>query len=182
MTDSCTNYRATTLKSSVITYILVTQTGLFIPSTDIVPIPKRCVAPFFAKATMAQPITFEEGPSAHPWAAPMPIQDPPFCLQLAERGNHLVISGEMVKLRDPLATTILHKGKKITLHAPVGRILRIEYPLGQAPRALINLFFYPFNLPTFPLRALLPPPNHIYIQYPPKLFGATMSNGFLKPS
>jgi hypothetical protein len=118
---------------------------------------------------MAQPFTVEEGPTAHPWVAPMPIQDPPFCLRLAGRGNHLVISGEMVKLRDPLATTIIHEGKKLTLHAPVGRILRIDYPPGQAPRALVNLFFYPVDLPTFPLCALLPPPNRIYIQYPPEV-------------
>jgi hypothetical protein len=33
----------------------------------------------------------------------------------------------------------------------------------------VNLFFYPFDLPTFPLCPLLPPPNRIYIQYPPKV-------------
>jgi hypothetical protein len=51
----------------------------------------------------------------------------------------------------PVATTIVHEGNKITLHAPVGRILRIEILEGQEPRALVNLFYYPAGLPAFPL-------------------------------
>jgi hypothetical protein len=110
---------------------------------------------------MVQPVV----PTAHPWVE-LPIQDPPFCLALSGRENHYVVSGEIIMFCVPVATTIVHKGNKITLHAPVGRILRIEILEGQEPRALINLFFYPAGLPTFLLRAIFPPTNRMYLQYP----------------
>jgi hypothetical protein len=78
----------------------------------------------------------------------------------------LVVSGEIIMFPVPVATTIVHEGNKITLHAPVGRILRIEILEGQEPRALVNLFYYPAGLPAFPLRAIFPPTNRMYLQSP----------------
>jgi hypothetical protein len=122
---------------------------------------KSVLVYFFVTATMVEAVV----PTAHPWVE-LPIQHPPLCLALSGRENHFVVSGEIVMFRVPVATTIVHEGNNFTLHAPVGRILRIEILEGQEPRALVNLFFYPAGLPTFPLKVIFPPTNRIYLQYP----------------
>jgi hypothetical protein len=118
---------------------------------------------------MAQPIV----PTTHPWVE-LPIQHPPFCLALSGRENHLVLSGKIVMFHVPVATMMLQEGNQITLHAPVGRILRIEIFEGSEPRALITL---PSRLEHFCHQQTA---SIFSIQ--PKLFGVTMSNGFTKTS
>jgi hypothetical protein len=117
---------------------------------------------------MAQPMEEDETQS-HPWDD-LPIQQPRQCLELAGRKEHFVVSGELVCFRDTVTnTTTLPSGKKVVLHSPVGRILRIEHGTGQTPRCLVNLFVYPSDLPLFPLDAPVPPPNRTYLEYPREL-------------
>jgi hypothetical protein len=106
----------------------------------------------------------------------LPIQHPPFCLAHSGRENHFAVSGEIIMFRLPVATTIVHAGNKITLHAPVGHILRIEILEAQEPRAIVNLFSIPLlcRLEQFLHRQT----TCIYSTIQPKLFGVTTSNGF----
>ena len=96
----------------------------------------------------------------------LPIQHPPLCLALSGRDNHLVVSGKIVLFWEPVTTMVFHEGNDYTFVSPVGRILRIEVLEGQAPRALVNIFGYPKDLPSFPLGAMLPPTNCTYLQFP----------------
>jgi hypothetical protein len=114
---------------------------------------------------MVEPMEEDMG-QAHPWDA-LPIQNPRQCIDLSGRKDHYVVSGEIVMFHDVVAITTLISETQVVLHSPVGRILRIEHSAtNQPPRALVNLFVFPVDLPFFPLGDPVPPPNRAYLEYP----------------
>jgi hypothetical protein len=104
--------------------------------------------------------------TAHPWEE-LPIQQPRHCVELSGRRDSFVVSGEFVLFRHHISTTILND---VTLHSPVGRILRIEHVPGHPSRALVNLFFFPPEMPSFPPGKPDPPRNRMYIEFPTEVF------------
>jgi hypothetical protein len=107
--------------------------------------------------------------TAHPWAD-LSIQTPRHCVGLSGRENSLLVSGEFVLFREPVSTIISHVGKDVTLRSPVGQILQIEHVTGRPSRALVNLFFLPQDMPSFPLGTPAPPKQRMYIEYPPEVY------------
>ena len=107
--------------------------------------------------------------TAHPWAD-LPIQKPRHCIELSRREDSSLVSGEFVLFHERVSTIICHEGKAVTLRSPVGRILRVEHATGHPSRALVNLFFFPLDMPSFPSGKPAPPRNRMYIEYPTEVY------------
>jgi hypothetical protein len=125
----------------------------------------------FKTTTMAEPMALQDKAFAH--ALPdLPIQQPRQCIEIHGREDHLVVSGEFVMLREPVAHKMkFHGGNERLLHSSVCRLLRIEHSRTAPPRALVNLFFFPVGLPYFPVALpAVPPRNRTYILYPNEVF------------
>jgi hypothetical protein len=107
--------------------------------------------------------------TAHLWAD-LSIQHPRHCVELSGQENSLLLSWEFVLFQEPVSTIIFHVGKDFTLCSPVGRILQVEHATGRPSRALVNLFFLPRDMPSFPSGVPAPPRNRMYVEYPPEVY------------
>jgi hypothetical protein len=64
----------------------------------------------------------------------------------------------------------VHEECNNTVHSPVGHILWIEHVTGGPSHALVNLFYLPGEMPSFPCGKPTPPRNRMYIQHPTEVF------------
>jgi hypothetical protein len=106
-------------------------------------------------------------------------------VEMLSQQNQLVVSREIVQLCHPVPTTILHNSNGITLYAPVGRILRIEYQMGKAPYHEHSSTFFstPPICPLPPLKHLCHHQTACIFSTHPKSFGViSTSYGFLNSS
>jgi hypothetical protein len=102
----------------------------------------------------------------------IPLQ--PCCsVSIPGREHSFLHCGEFVVLREHVTIDADVDGELVTLHAKVGRILRIT-PIGNSRRILISLLVLASNFPIARIReGVAPPDRRQYVEYPPHV---VMSN------
>ncbi len=83
------------------------------------------------------------------------------------RDQSFLHCGEFIVLRDCLEIDAEVDGQSVTLHAKVGRILRITLRAGDIPRILLSLLCLASNFPKEIIReGAAPPDRRQYVEYP----------------
>jgi hypothetical protein len=96
----------------------------------------------------------------------VPLQ-PSCCVGIPGRVKAFLHCGEFVVLREPLAINAAVDGDPVTLHAKVGRILRITPIGGDSLRILLSLLFCASEFPSPRIRdKAAPPDRRQYVEYP----------------
>ena len=100
-------------------------------------------------------------------AAALDPLPPSCCVEIPGRENAFLHCGEYVVLREHLTIDAHIDHAPVTLHAKVGRILRIR-PIGDTHRRiLLVLIFFASEFPTRMIREGAVPPNRRqYVDYP----------------
>jgi hypothetical protein len=95
----------------------------------------------------------------------IPLQ-PSCCVGIPGRVKAFLHCGEFIVLREPLAINAAVDGDPVTLHAKLGRILRIT-PIGDSLRILLSLLFRASEFPTPRIHdGAAPPDRRQYVEYP----------------
>jgi hypothetical protein len=93
---------------------------------------------------------------------------PSCCVGIPGRAQSFLQCGEYIVLREHQSIDADVNGKQITVHAKVGKILRIT-PIGDIRRILLSLLFYASDFPS-PMMISpdsAPPDRRQYVEYPP---------------
>jgi hypothetical protein len=114
---------------------------------------------------------------------------PSCCIGIPGREHSFLHCGEYIVLREHQAIVSNINGEPVTLHAKVGRILRI-IPIGHSHRILLGLLFFSQDFPSELMgEGSAPPDRRQYVEYPTQVvvsnvvkwfYGATiLSEAFL---
>jgi hypothetical protein len=108
-----------------------------------------------------------EATHTYPLDANILVPFPPSCcVGIPGREQSFLHCGEFIVLRERLAIDAHVDGEPVTVHAKVGRILRIT-PTGEFRRILLSLLFFASDFPTPMIRdGAVPPDRRQYVEYP----------------
>ena len=103
------------------------------------------------------------------WAE-LQCQPPLTVVELEDRPNNFLQTGEFVCLRHPLPLTIkLLDGKHLSLKATFGRILNVLNDPKEGSQVELNLLVSKTEFPQFPYAAATPPADRTYLLFPKEL-------------
>jgi hypothetical protein len=119
--------------------------------------------------TMAEPMDVEDELECRNWGD-LRCNLPATFVELEDRSNIYLQTGEFVCLRDPVSINIqLLNGKDLSLNATVGRIIHVLNVQNEVAPVQLNLLIRKTDFPQFPYAAAVPPADRTYLLFPQEL-------------